>query len=355
MSLKRSEITVGVTGLKHIESPQAGFGIAKSLKEAGYKVIGIDDSPLVSAVVSNDFDKVYRLRSLVTEDKKQFLREVKNIIERDKLKVIIPGFDREIFFFHAIKDELESLGIKILLPSIKSLKMTSKPFLYNLNDKGLLVPKTIRIKTAKDVENAAEELGFPVVCKGLLKDVYMAESLTEAKLYFNIVRERWGGGKGSVLFQKFIAGEPVCVIGLADDKSRLVRALVMKKLGTDAKGSTWSGFSLYDKRLLETAKRFVKETKWVGAFELEFLRTYDGKKDYLFEANPRFPAWLYFVTALGHNLPEINVKILLGERVKPDFSYDADKAFIRSAREEVVPLGLFVKLKKEGFIDSPLL
>lgn len=339
---------VGVTGLKYIESPQAGFGIAKSLKKGGMKVIGIDDSPLVSAIASPDFDEVYVEKSLIKENREEFVKALDRIKKKTNLTILIPGFDREIFFFLAIKDQIENLGIKMLLPSIESLKMVSKPFLCNLHDEasGILVPETIRIRKKGDVKEAVKRLGFPVVCKGLLKDVYMAESLAEAEIYFRIVRERWGGGKGSVLFQKFVAGEPLCLSGVADAKSNLVNAVVMKKLGTDSKGSTWSGFSVVDKELIKIAGLIIKKTKWVGPFELEFLRTYNERKNYLFEINPRFPGWIYFATAIGQNQPLTVVKILRGMRDVSSLTYKHDKAFIRTASEQIIDLDLLKKMKR---------
>jgi len=343
-------ITIAVTGLKYIESPQPGYGLARSLKEAGYRVIGIDDSPLNTAFKSKDFDKVYVIRELIKEDKIEFLEKLRLIKEKENIRVIIPGFDREIFFFNSIRYEIEELGIKVMIPSSESLVKASKPHLYELNDKGIAVAETIKIRNFQDVEPATQRLGFPVVCKGLLKDAYVAESLTKAKLYFDIVRERWGGGQGSMLFQKYIAGEPIVLIGIADQENILVRAFVMKKLGTDSKGTTWSGYSLYDEKLISIAKKFTKETKWVGPFELEFLRTYETQEDFMFEVNPRFPSWVYFATAVGLNLPDISVRALLGERVGPDFTYVTGKAFIRCAEEKIVELEELQRLKRDGTI-----
>ena len=40
--MKNNKICVGVTALKTVESPQPGFAVAHSLKEAGYRVIGVE-------------------------------------------------------------------------------------------------------------------------------------------------------------------------------------------------------------------------------------------------------------------------------------------------------------------------
>jgi len=37
-----------VTDLKVVDSPQAGLGVARCLKEAGFEIIGVDDTPFVT-------------------------------------------------------------------------------------------------------------------------------------------------------------------------------------------------------------------------------------------------------------------------------------------------------------------
>ncbi|MFH1644393.1 MAG: hypothetical protein ABIA74_04430 [bacterium] len=42
-----------VTDLKVIDSPQAGLGVSRCLKEAGFKIIGIDDTPFITSDMEN--------------------------------------------------------------------------------------------------------------------------------------------------------------------------------------------------------------------------------------------------------------------------------------------------------------
>jgi len=37
-----------ITDLKVVDSPQAGLGVARCLKEVGFELIGVDDTPFVT-------------------------------------------------------------------------------------------------------------------------------------------------------------------------------------------------------------------------------------------------------------------------------------------------------------------
>ncbi|NOQ38255.1 hypothetical protein GQ472_05180, partial [archaeon] len=159
--MKNKDICVGVTGLKTINSPQTGLGVARCLKSCGYKVVGIDETPLTPAICSPHFDHVYTVRSLGTEDVEQFMEDIKKIKKETGMTVIIPCCDNEIYFFSRYEKDLKRIGIDILVPSLKCLKMTSKLYLHNLRKFGLKIPETVIASTKDDLENLTEKLDFP--------------------------------------------------------------------------------------------------------------------------------------------------------------------------------------------------
>jgi carbamoyl-phosphate synthase large subunit len=335
--MNNSSICVGVTALKTVESPQPGFGVARSLKESGYKVVGIDDTPLTSAICAPYFDKVYTVKALGTENFEEFYDSLKKIKKETKLQVIIPCYDREVFFFNKHKEEIKKLGIRLLIPSIKSLKLSSKPFLHKLGKYGIKVPRTISVSNKEELISSSKKLGFPLVCKGVIKDAYIANNLPELILYFYKIREVWHGGRGSVVLQEFIVGDFYCVSGVTNYESDLIRVIQMKKLGIDSKGTTWSGYTIYNEKLARIANKIIKTTKWIGPFEFEFIKHYKTGKYYLFEINPRLPSWIYLSTVAGQNMAEAIVKIALKENIKSNLSYTKDLAFTRLAEEIVYP------------------
>ncbi|MEA2004111.1 MAG: hypothetical protein U9O53_04075, partial [archaeon] len=238
------DICVGVTGLKTMGSPQTGSGVARSLKSCGYKVVGIDETPLTPAICSPHFDHVYTVKSLDAENIEQFIEDIKKIKKETGMRMIIPCCDKEIYFFSRYEKDLKRIGIDILVPSLESLKMTSKLYLHNLRKFNIKIPKTIIASTDDELATLTEKLDFPIVCKGALKDSYIAKDKMDLFIYFRKIDELLHGGQGNVIFQEFIKGDFYCTTGVADKSSRLLRYLAMKKLGIDFNGATWCGLTV---------------------------------------------------------------------------------------------------------------
>lgn len=335
------DICVGVTGLKIMNSPQSGFGVARSLKEAGYKVVGIDSSQLTSAICSPYFDHVYTLKSLDKEDINLFIKDLKRIKDETGLSVMIPNCDCEIYFFSRYENELKAIGINLLIPTLETLKQTSKLNLSNLNRCGLNIPTTVIASTENNLKTVTENLNFPIVCKGALADSYVAKDKVDLFIYFRKIDELLHGGRGNVIFQEFIKGDFYCTTGVSDRDHLLLRHFSMKKLGVDFKGSTWCGQTIQNKELEALTERFIEVTGWVGPFEMEFIKDSEGVF-WLFEINPRCPAYIYFAAATGQNMPDSIVQIITAEnegdnKIKKDFSYDTDMVFTRLTDEVVYP------------------
>jgi carbamoyl-phosphate synthase large subunit len=93
------------------------------------------------------------------------------------------------------------------------------------------------------------------------------------------------------------------------------------------------GITIHNEQLLQMAKDFVSMTSWTGPFELEcMVNTTDM---YMIEINPRFPAWVYFATDIGVNLPQMLVDIIVNKSVKANFEYPANKMYVRFVDELV--------------------
>jgi carbamoyl-phosphate synthase large subunit len=65
---------------------------------------------------------------------------------------------------------------------------------------------------------------------------------------------------------------------------------------------------------------------------------------YLIEINPRFPAWVYFATEIGINLPQMVVDIMQNKDIKPQLEYPQNKMYVRYTGEFVTDFTDFMKL-----------
>ena len=120
-----------VTDLKVVDSPQAGIGTARCLKEAGFKIIGIDDTPLVT---SNPdlFEKVFCWEELRTMNFDALIKKLIDVKKIYGLDYLFPCYDETTILFSFIKDKLDFLKIKLIAPPKGTIKLLRKSNLSNL-------------------------------------------------------------------------------------------------------------------------------------------------------------------------------------------------------------------------------
>ena len=189
------------------------------------------------------------------------------------------------------------------------------------------------------------KLTFPFMVKGNYYKAYKAHNLEEAIEHFYTISNEWGF---PILLQQMVSGEEINLVGVGDGEGNLVGAVSIKKLTTTSLGKIWSGVTIKNEELMNTAKEFVKATNWRGPFELECIAGRDGI--HMIEINPRFPAWVHFATEVGVNLPEMVVKLANGEKVEPKLDFPIQKMYVRYVEERVVDFSEFLNLlnKKES-------
>jgi len=332
---------IALSGLNATDNPASGLGVAKSLK--GYELIGFSYDVNEPANYLDVFNKKYLMPfpTLGIEELENRLKEIGDI------DLIIPCLDAELPLYIKYQKRLEKLGIKTFLPNLESFELRNKNKLAKLSEKlGLNYPKTYEISSIKEITDLIREkkLEFPFMVKGNYYKAYKAHNLEEAIEYFYTISNEWGF---PILLQEMVTGEEINLVGLGDGKGNLVGAVSIKKLTTTHLGKIWSGITIDNEKLLETAKKFVEATKWRGPFELECMS--DGNEVNMIEINPRFPAWVYFATEVGVNLPEMLVKLAMGEKVEPKLEFPIGKMYVRFTDEVVVDFSEFMNLmsKKE--------
>ena len=138
------------------------------------------------------------------------------------------------------------------------------------------------------------------------------------------------------------------MIGLGDGEGGSLGLVGIKKISVTALGKIWTGVTIKHQAMLEAAERFIREYRWRGPFELECMAR--NGDIFLIEVNPRFPAWAYFATGVGVNLPARMVHRALGRDVPPAPDYAAGKLFVRYTYELVTDMDKFQKAITRGEI-----
>jgi len=327
---------IALSGLNNTDNPAPGVPVAKSLVDE-YKLVGLSYDPNEPGIYQGLFEKVYLMPfpSVGWEDTKERIIDIKN---KSNIDVIIPNLDAELPMYIKYQKEIEKLGIKTFLPSLENFEMREKKKLPEFSQKlGVKHPKTIEIVSIDDLVKAAKEIGFPLMIKGNYYKAYRAHNLDEAIEFYYMISNEWGF---PLLVQEIVNGIEINYVGLAD--SKLLGGVGIKKLTTTDLGKVWSAVSIKNDKLLNLAKKFVELTGWRGAFELEAIAR--GDDIYLIEINPRFPAWVYFSTMLGINLPKMMVQLIKGEKVTERLNYPPEKMYVRYVDETIRDFSDFSKL-----------
>jgi carbamoyl-phosphate synthase large subunit len=233
----------------------------------------------------------------------------------------------------------------VLLPSQSSFDIRNKNKLDSLSQKlNVKYPKTYEVTSIAELHDVVAVEGFPLMVKGNYYKSYKVFSLDNAISSFTEIANEWGF---PVLMQRCVNGEEINLVGIADKNSELKGAVSIKKLTTTELGKIWMGITIHNEQLLQIAKDFVKLASWQGPFELECM--VNSTDMYMIEINPRFPAWVYFATDIGINLPQILVDVISNKTIKSQFEYPANKMYVRFVDELVIDFDNYKQIftKKE--------
>jgi carbamoyl-phosphate synthase large subunit len=340
--------TIALSGLNAIDNPGPGVAVARGLREASsfnVRLIGLSYESLEPGIYMRElFDKVYHI-PYPTAGTEVLLARLEYIHEQEKIDVIIPNFDAELYSFMKLENRLLELNIHTFLPTLEQFEERHKVNLPDFGEKyDILVPQSKAIYDPSELYQLASELSYPMLIKGKFYDAHIAYNIEQAKNFFNKVSAKWGL---PIVVQEFVRGDEYNVTGLGDGDGNLIAAVPMRKQYITDKGKAWGGISIANKEMLDLTAHFVEQTKWRGGFELELMKSQDGNY-HLLEINPRMPAWIYLAVGVGQNIPEALVNLAMGNEVAPYTHYDVGKMFVRYAYDMIVNLEEFEKISSLG-------
>jgi carbamoyl-phosphate synthase large subunit len=338
---------IGVTGINACDNPAPGMGIARSLieqtdidiKVAGLAYDAMEPGIYMKGIIDRSF-----LIPYPSAGHEALVQRLLYVKQQFGLDIVIPTLDSELPFYIKCREQLANHGIATFLPTKSQFELRGKDQLNIISEKtGFTAPKQATVISYDDLGKAISEIGLPVMVKGALYNAHVAYTMQEAMGHFSTIVAQWGY---PVIVQQMVTGDEMSVIGVGDGEGNTAGLVAMKKMSTTQLGKVWTGVTVLHDALLERTREFVKTTKWQGAFEVECI--VNGDTINLIEINPRFPAWVYFATGVGVNLPLMMVKLALGEEISPSKNYPAGKLFIRYTGEQICDLEQFQNMVTLG-------
>lgn len=345
---EKTKIVIAVTGLNAVDSPGPGVAVIRSVRECPdftVKIVGLAYESLEPGIYMEGIaDKTYQI-PYPSAGTDALLSRLTYIHDKEKIDLIIPNFDAELFNFIRISPELEKLGIRTFLPTLSGFEARDKINLSKFGKKhDLLVPRDKVVFQRSEIKDITEKFGFPFVVKGKFYEAVVCNTLEQAEKAFYRLQSKWGL---PVIFQEFIQGTEVNVAALGDGNGNVVSIIPMRKLYITEKGKAWAGVTIEDDLLVSQAEKFIRATKWKGGCELEIMLTAD-RKPYIMEVNPRFPAWIFLTAAAGQNQPAALVKLAMGLKSEQFGKYEIGKLFIRYSWDMVIDISEVHKLSGNG-------
>ncbi len=348
--MSKIKITIAVTGLNNTDNPGPGVPVIRSLKESkefDVRIIGLVYETLEPGIYMDGLcDKIFQIPypSTGSDDLTDRIEEIQR---SEKIDVLIPNFDSELFSFMKNADRLGKCGIRTFLPTLKQFQERDKDKLPEYGEKyGIKVPASINLGSLSQINEIKGKFEYPVVVKGKFYDAYVACDIEQVKQAFTKISSKWGL---PVIIQEYVKGTEVNVIALGDGMGNTVAAVPMRKQYITDKGKAWGGITLSDDKMLDLTRSLIRQTHWKGGLELELIKTSAGEY-YLIEINPRIPAWVYLAVGAGQNIPEALVKLALGIEVAPMTTYISGKMFVRFSYDIIVDLEKFEAIAMNGEI-----
>jgi len=335
-------IVVAVSGLNAGENPQPGPGVIRSLRRryADITIVGLVYDALESGIYAPDGPNVVYRLPYPSAGSDALLGRLDEILAEQPLDLLIPTLDTELQGLLKLHDELVRRGVRMLLPRQESYKACRKSELPELGRRcGAKTPASFNAADENGLLAAAAKIGFPLMVKG---PYYGAQRVYDERTLVQCFAQTIAAWGGPVVAQECIVGGEFNVMAVADGEGEVAGLCALRKTILTDKGKGFGGITVRDERLQATALDLIRGLKWRGPLELEFIQQDSSEEFYLIEINPRFPAWVDFPSAFGHNLPALVVERLINGRMPKLPEHPAGKFFVRHSIDllgDIVQLG----------------
>ena len=329
---------IAVSGLNNTDNPAPGIPVVKSLRSE-HELFGLSYDPNEPGNYMGLTQKNY-LMPYPSQGIEETIERLEYIKADSGIEALIPNLDAELPLYIKYQKRIEGMGIKLCLPSLENFELRNKNRLGELSDMLKIdYPITQEVNSVTELQDTIDQMRFPLMIKGNYYKAYKAYNLGSAIDYFYKISNEWGF---PILVQEVVEGEELNLVGVGDGKGTLCGAVTIKKLSTTEIGKIWTGITIRNDAFMEVAKAFVRSTRWKGPFELECI--VNQQKIHMIEINPRFPAWVYFATEIGVNLPKMVIELMEDKAPMPITEYPQHKLYVRFTGEMVTNFSDFTTL-----------
>lgn len=286
----------------------------KTIKDAGYEAIIINNNP---ETVSTDYttsDKLY-FEPLCVED-------VMNVLELEKPDGVIASLGGQTAI--NLAKPLEERGVKIIGTDCAAIEKAENRDAFEnlLSELAIPQPKGQAVTNIEDGVKAAKEIGYPVLVRPsfVLGGRAMQIVAKEEHLRHYLKTAVEIDEDKPVLVDKYICGKEVEIDAICDGNQVFVPGIMelVERTGVHSGDSisVYPAFSISDKVksvILDYADKLGIGIGIKGLFNIQFI--VDSEENvYIIEVNPRSSRTVPFLSKVtGYPLADIATKVILGQ------------------------------------------
>ena len=320
VSNKKKIIVLGAGPIRigqGVEFDYSTVHAVKTIKEAGFEAIIINNNP---ETVSTDYttsDKLY-FEPLTVED-------VMNIIDLEKPEGVIAALGGQTAI--NLAGPLSKLGVKIIGTDVNAIEKAENRDAFErvMKELKLLQPRGEAVTNIEDGIKVAKEIGYPVLVRPSYvlggRAMQIVSNQRALEKYLKTAVEI--NTEQPVLVDKYITGKELEVDAVCDGKDVFVPGIMehVEKTGIHSGDSisVYPTFSVSQKAkdtILDYTVKLGLGIGIVGLYNIQFI--VDKNEDvYVIEVNPRSSRTVPFISkSTGYSLADIGTLVMLGKSLK---------------------------------------
>lgn len=320
VSDKKKVIVLGAGPIRigqGVEFDYSTVHAVKTIKEAGYEAIIINNNP---ETVSTDYttsDKLY-FEPLTVED-------VMNIVELEKPEGVVAALGGQTAI--NLAGPLSKLGVKIIGTDVNAIEKAENRDAFErvMKDLKLLQPRGEAVTNIEDGIKVAKEIGYPVLVRPSYvlggRAMQIVSNQRALEKYLKTAVEI--NTEQPVLVDKYITGKELEVDAVCDGKDVFIPGIMehVEKTGIHSGDSisVYPTFSVSQKAkdtIIDYTVKLGLGIGIVGLYNIQFI--VDKNEDvYVIEVNPRSSRTVPFISkSTGYSLADIGTLVMLGKSLK---------------------------------------
>ena len=320
VSDKKKVIVLGAGPIRigqGVEFDYSTVHAVKTIKEAGYEAIIINNNP---ETVSTDYttsDKLY-FEPLTVED-------VMNIIDLEKPEGVVAALGGQTAI--NLAGPLSKLGVKIIGTDVNAIEKAENRDAFErvMKDLKLLQPRGEAVTNIEDGIKVAKEIGYPVLVRPSYvlggRAMQIVSNQRALEKYLKTAVEI--NTEQPVLVDKYITGKELEVDAVCDGKDVFIPGIMehVEKTGIHSGDSisVYPTFSVSQKAkdtIIDYTVKLGLGIGIVGLYNIQFI--VDKNEDvYVIEVNPRSSRTVPFISkSTGYSLADIGTLVMLGKSLK---------------------------------------